>query len=191
MADNALDTLTLVLSLERTGMPRPQAEAIARAAGAAISETTRRPQEITDALVGAGFSAAEAEALAHLLSKPELPKAGAIVDTVSRSCRIEAAGLDPAQARIILSFLYEREPARRLSAIFSTAHTARGLVIAGIPVQHAIVLAGTLYRLKSRSSNLIPHVYVIFEALEAAGFDPDDARGFALILRALAIWRAA
>ena len=332
MAEYALDTLSLARALSGAGMPRTQAEALACAAGQAVSGSGRNRPDFFDALYGAGLAPTLAEALATLLAKHDLPKAGAIVDTFSPYRKLKAAGMSPAQAGIILEFLYERQPVRRLAAVFSTAHTVRdllgaglplavaealtgllleahqgktpdtltiaraiaasglavpqaeaitrclflvldrsdrsnlsdllaaglpadgafalshisfqamttGVIIdtlgiadnltragirravvsafgdigrdvaatavgavigtlslarkleaAGIPFQLAVVIAGTLYRLRNWSLHSIPHVEVIAVMLEASGFDPDDARGFAAALKALAVWRAA
>ena len=332
MTENALDTLSLALALSGAGMPRPQAEALACAAGRAVAGSGRNRPDFFDALYSAGLAPTLAEVLATLLAKHDLPMAGAIVDTFSPYRKLEAAGVSPAQAGIILEFLYERQPARRRAAVFSTAHTVRdllggglsqaaaealtrlllqahqgktpdtltvahaiaasglavpqaeaiarylflvldrsdssnlsdlltaglpangafalrdiffqamaaGVIIdtlgiadilrraglrpgvvsayadigrdvaatavgavigtlsvarkfeaAGVPFQLAVVIAGTLYRLRNWDFHSIPHVEVITAMLEASGFDPDDARGFAAALKALAVWRPA
>ncbi len=330
MANNALDTLSLARSLEQSGMPRNRAEGIAAAAGNAVSASGSRPREVADALAGSGLPAAVADALATLFSKLDLPKAGAVVDTISLARKLEAAGMRSTEAGVLLTFLYERWPARWRTTIFSTVHTARALAYAGlpetaaealtriicdtrqgkapdtltiarnlatagvielraeaiarclllvstrsdqsnlsdlltaglttesagmlrdavfhaitaglvidtrgianilrstgirpaavdafadvcldvaatavgavvgslslsrklanggIPLPQAMVIAGVLYRFKTRSLHPLPHAAVIAEALEAARFDPDDARGFALAIRRLASWR--
>ncbi len=332
MTENALDTLSLALALSGAGMPRPQAEALACAAGQAVSGSSRNRPDVFDALYSAGLSPTLAEVLATLLAKHDLPKAGAIVDTFSPYRKLDAAGMSQAQAGIILEFLYERHPPRRLAAVFSTAHTVRNLLGAGLPLtaaealtrllleahqgktpdtltvaraiaasglavpqaeaiarclflvldrsdksnisdllaaglptegafalrdiffqamaagviidtlgiadilkgaglrpgvvsayadigrdvaatavgavigtlsiarkleaagihfQLAVVIAGTLYRLRNWNLHSIPHVEVIAAMFEASGFDPDDARGFASALKALAVWRPA
>ena len=116
--------------------------------------------------------------------------AGVVIDTLRIADILRAAGVRPAVASAFAD-IGRDVAATAVGTVIGTLNLSRRLARAGIPVQHAIVLAQTLYRLKSRGFHSIPHVEVIADMLEAAGFDPDDARGFALALRALATWRPA